>query len=112
MSLRKKYLKKGQVCQVMFVLPKEAVQSANTVHVVGDFNNWDTTATPLKKQESGDFSVTLELESGKEYQFRYLLDGKIWENDWKADKYEPSPAGNCENSVAVVQRGAGPQPNL
>ena len=56
----------------------------------------------MKKQKSGAFSVKLTLESGREYQFRYLIDGKKWENDWKADKYVPAPFSDAENSVVCV----------
>jgi len=31
----------------------------------------------MKKLKSDAFTTTLELEPGKEYQFRYLLDKKI-----------------------------------
>jgi hypothetical protein len=56
----------------------------------------------MKHLKSGDFTVTIDLEADREYQFRYLLDEKIWENDWEADKYVRSEYGNCENSVVVV----------
>ena len=46
--------------------------------------------------------TTLELKPGREYQFRYLIDGRQWENDWHADKYVQSPIGDSENSVVVV----------
>ena len=41
--------------------------------------------------KDGSFSAKLELDAGREYQFRYLIDGSRWENDWKADKYIPAP---------------------
>jgi hypothetical protein len=41
----------------------------------------------------------LTLDAGREYQFRYLVDGKKWENDWKADKYVAAPYSNADNSV-------------
>ena len=40
----------------------------------------------------------MTLEAGQRYQFRYLLDGVRWENDWDADGYAPNPF-NGENSV-------------
>jgi len=43
----------------------------------------------------------LDLETGKEYQFRYLLDDDRWENDWDADAYTPNEIGT-ENSVVSV----------
>lgn len=97
--MKKKYLKSKNVCKVTFVLPKEAAKDAQTVHLVGDFNQWDMQATPMKKMKDGSFQISMELEAGKSYQFRYLIDGKIWENDWEADQYVPSPYGGAENSV-------------
>jgi len=102
MSTEKKYNKTKPVCKVTFCLPKEAAMNAKVVTIAGDFNNWDHTATRLKRDRSGNFKVTLELEKGKEYQFRYLIDGTTWENDWQADKYVMSGVGNTENSVVVV----------
>jgi hypothetical protein len=43
----------------------------------------------------------LELEKGKEYQFRYVIDGKEWINEEQADKFVPN-AFQTENSVVVV----------
>ncbi len=101
MGLKKQHLKKAPACRVTFSLPKEATGSARTVHVVGDFNGWNESATPMKRLKNGTFTVTISLERSREYQFRYLLDGQYWENDWKADRYVPNDYGS-ENSVVVV----------
>ncbi len=76
------------------------------VTIVGEFNNWDREATPLKKQKDGSRAVTLELEPGREYRYRYLIDDICWENDWFADRYEPNPFG-CDDSVVKVQPEGG-----
>jgi 1,4-alpha-glucan branching enzyme len=102
MSIKKQLTKKESVCKVTFYLPKEKVASAKDIHLVGDFNNWDTSATPMKKIKDGSFSVTLDLEPGHEYQYRYLLDGATWENDVEADKYVSSPFGDSKNSVVML----------
>lgn len=102
MSIKKQYVKDKSVCKVTFSLPKKAAASAKTVHLVGEFNNWDEKVTPMKKLKDGSFSITLELETGREYQFRYLIDGIEWENDWEADKYVRTHFGTCDNSVVVV----------
>ncbi|AWB65939.1 glycoside hydrolase [Saccharobesus litoralis] len=99
MSLKKQFLKSKPVCKVTFRLTKEQAQAADTVHVVGDFNEWDESATPMKKLKNGDFTLGLDLESGKAYQFRYLLNADVWENDWDADDYTPSSVGDADNSV-------------
>ncbi len=102
MSLKKKYLENKPRCKVTFSLPKKAAHSARTVNLVGDFNNWDEQATPMKKLKNGSFTVVLDLETGREYQFRYLIDSKTWENDWEADKYVRTHLGDCDNSVVIV----------
>jgi hypothetical protein len=56
----------------------------------------------MKRLENGDFSLALELEAGKEYEFRFVIDGVRWENAWNADKYVWSDHGNCENSIIVT----------
>jgi 1,4-alpha-glucan branching enzyme len=100
--MKKQYLKTKPVCKVTFRLQKEVAQAAKTVNIVGDFNNWDIYATPMKKLKNGVFTATLDLGVDTEYQFRYLIDETKWENDGHADKYVPTPYGNAENSVVVV----------
>ena len=100
--MKKQYLKNRKTCKVTFSLPKEAVKSAKVVHLVGEFNNWDIYATPMKKMKDGSFQVAVQLETGRSYQFRYLIDEKAWENDWSADSYSPSSFGAAENSVVTV----------
>ena len=100
-GIKKQYLKTKPVCRITFRLPKDAAPEARIVTIAGDFNNWDTAEIQLKRLKSGDFKATLELPGDREYRFRYLIDGKWWENDWSADKYIPNPYG-CEDSVVVV----------
>jgi 1,4-alpha-glucan branching enzyme len=102
MSIKKQYLKSKSVCKVTFRLSWEEVGSAGSANIVGEFNNWNIYATPMKKLKNGSFTVTIDLESNREYQFRYLLDDKVWENDGEADKYVSHPYGDGENSVVVV----------
>ena len=102
MSIKKQYLKSKPLCKVTFTHPKEAVGSARTVHIAGDFNNWDTHTTPMKKKRNGAFSTAVSLETGREYQFRYVIDETNWENDWEADRYVASGVAGTENSVVVV----------
>ncbi len=101
-GINKQYLKSNSKCKVTFRLPKEAVPEAQSVTIVGDFNNWNASDTPMKKLKKGGFAITLDLERDREYQFRYLIDSTKWENDWKADKYVSNPYGDSENSVVVV----------
>ncbi len=97
----KQYLKSGSQCKVTFRLPKEAAPGAQKVMIVGDFNGWDTTKTPMPRLKNGDYLITLDLKSKKEYKFRYLIDGDRWENDWQADAYVPNDFGT-DDSIVIV----------
>lgn len=102
MSIKKQYLKTKPLCKVTFRISEKLGNSAGTAHVVGEFNNWDIFSTPMKKLKKGAFTATLDLEKGREYQFRYLLDKKKWENDANADRFEVTPFGDSENSVIAL----------
>jgi 1,4-alpha-glucan branching enzyme len=104
MAITKTYPKsKSDICKITFELAGEAVPENTQVWLVGDFNGWDTTATPMRyKKKTGTHAVTLELPIGASYEFRYYLGDGVWENDWEADRYAPSPFGGCENSVVEL----------
>lgn len=100
-GIKKQYLKNRPACKVTFKLPKEAAPDALKVSIVGDFNNWEGGAGVMKRLKSGDFTITMELETGREYCYRYLIDATKWENDWCADRYRPNPFG-CDDSVIIL----------
>lgn len=93
--LKKDLVNKGKTSKVTFYTHKLA--EAQTVFLVGDFNNWDETSHPMEKMKDGRFKLAVKLEPGKEYQFRYLVDGE-WHNEWEADHYVPNPFSG-DNSV-------------
>jgi hypothetical protein len=102
MSIQKVYLKTKPVCKVTFRIPKGKYPGASTINVVGEFNHWNPEATPMKVFKNGSFAATLDLDINKEYQFRYLMDGVAWENDWEADNYINCSYGKCQNSVVSI----------
>ena len=101
MSVEKKYLKSKPVCKVKFVAPEPLAKESKKIYLAGDFNDWQYQETLLKKQKNGSLATTLNLDTGGEYQYRYVLDGERWENDYDADKYVPSSVG-VDNSVVIV----------
>ena len=102
MAVAKQFLKSKPLAKVTFDLSAEAVNGAKTVALAGEFNDWDASSHALKKQKDGSFKATVELPVGNEYQYRYLLDGTTWVNDWNADKYVASGVSGEENSVVVL----------
>jgi CHAD domain-containing protein len=57
----------------------------------------------------GGFVRTVQLEAGRVYRFRYLLDGHRWENDWAADRYVPNVYGS-DDSIVDLTVPLGPAP--
>jgi len=99
MSIRKQFLKSKPVCKVTFKIPETVGNGVENAHVVGEFNEWSTSATPMKRLKNGSFSAIVELEKGRSYQFRYLLEQSRWENDPDADDYLSTPFEGSLNSV-------------
>ncbi len=97
--LEKKYFKTKNTAKVTFTFP--ASLEAEAVTLVGVFNDWSETDQPMKRQKDGSFALTLELETGKSYEFRYLVNGTEWHNDWEADAYVPNPYSG-DNSIVRV----------
>ena len=101
MSLEKKFLKTKPVCKVKFSLADDAVALASTVALVGDFNDWSPITTPLKKSRTGGWSISLDFETGRSYQFRYLVNGESWLNEPQADGYVANGFGT-DNAVLAL----------
>lgn len=101
--IKKQFLKSKPICKATFTLPVEAAPEAASVKIVGEFNDWDIdNGIKMKKQKNGIFKAIVELEKGKEYQFRYLIDGETWENDWEADGYATTPFGTDNSIVSTL----------
>jgi hypothetical protein len=103
--LKKQVVKSRQVVKVTFDLPRSQLpeeMEVDSVHLAGEFNEWDETAVPLKysKKEKA-YRATVELEPDRTYQFRYLINGEYWCNDGAADDYTPNAFGE-DNCVVVT----------
>ena len=98
--ITKNYTKTGKVCRVTFRhTPTEDTQK---VRLLGEFNQWGSSSTDLlKKRKDGSFSITLSLDSGREYRFRYLLDDTTWENDNSADSYVANVFGSQDAVLSL-----------
>lgn len=102
MSVQKQHLKSRPECKVKFRVPKSQIENAHSVHLVGDFNDWDPSATPMDQLKSGDFTTILYLSPGQEYEFRYLVNGDTWINDQESDSLSPTPYPGVQNSVVAT----------
>ena len=72
---------------------------AEEVSLLGNFNNWDGTANPMKRDKDGIWKSTLILPSGR-YEFKFRVDGR-----WReASETEPSIRNSFGtlNNVLVI----------
>jgi 1,4-alpha-glucan branching enzyme len=102
MSIKKQYLKTKPICKVTFKIDAALGNGVPKAHVVGEFNGWSTSTHPMKRLKDGGFTATIDLEKGREYQFRYLLGQQHWENEIEADRQVPTPFGDSHNSVIAL----------
>lgn len=102
MGLKKKFLKSKPVCKVTFTLGGESVENADMVTIAGDFNNWDASKNPMRKLKDGSYTRTLDLDTGKDYQFKYVVNGKTWLNDAEPDALVDNGVNHEKNSVVCI----------
>lgn len=96
----------GYVC-VAFELP--SCLWADRIFLVGDFNGWNETATPMHQDRDGIWRVTVELLQGSAHEFRYLIDGQ-WTSDSHADGFVENNFG-VSNSVVKATVPVATLPN-
>jgi 1,4-alpha-glucan branching enzyme len=97
LMLKKKFLKTK--CKVEFSVPADS--DMQSVHLIGDFNEWNKSATPMERKGKA-FKVTVDLGLNQRYEFRYLVNGKDWRSDSNADGAVPNAFGT-ENAVVNTQ---------
>ena len=98
----------------------------NTVHVIGEFNNWIPVATSRMKKDGDYFWLDIQnLTPGKEYPFQYLVDGQLKIADPYTEKVSdpdndkwitsttypgliPYPAGKTDGVASILQTNQQP----
>jgi 1,4-alpha-glucan branching enzyme len=90
---------KGKARVTFTVDPQVGAQAAA---VCGEWNGWSADADIMRRDADGGFSMTVDLDAGRAYRFRYLLDGQRWDNDWAADAYVRNDFGGDDSVVDVT----------
>lgn len=89
--------------KIRFTLPAEALGTATEAFLLGDFNEWNLDkGISLSVQPDGSLAASVDLEPGKTYEYRFLLNNGTWINDWAAEQYAHNAAFGIENSVISV----------
>ena len=72
-------LRSDDMVRVTFSLP--AAEPTGAVSVVGDFNDWDPFAHPLRLRSNRTRSASVTVRAGSTLRFRYLAEGGMWFDD-------------------------------
>jgi hypothetical protein len=76
--------------------------ASSRVAVVGDFNDWDPAATPLRPTgDHGTWVVELRLKPGR-YHYTFLIDGRRWERDPRETPAAESDFGAPVSVLTVI----------
>lgn len=76
------------------------VPSAARVTVVGDFNDWNLTATPLQHASGDLWTVTVPLVPGR-YSYNFVIDGQRWVTDPVAPRARTNEFGQPSSVITV-----------
>lgn len=96
--ITKEYERKGNKIRVTFELPPSVL--ASQINVVGEFSGWEKAQLAMTQaQPNGNWKLTLDLDAGRCYRFRYLIDGQDWLNDVFADDHVENPYGSYDSVV-------------
>ena len=73
---------------------------ARSVFLAGSFNEWNSSAHPLKQDKKGVWKISLPLGPGR-YEYRFLVDGE-WQNDPNCSSLVENPFGTL-NCLKIVE---------
>jgi 1,4-alpha-glucan branching enzyme len=77
--------------------------NAKEVFLVGDFNNWDAAANPMKLDADGSWKTSLIIPPGR-YEFKLWVDGK-WREGTKEEQTVSNRFGTLNNVLIVPEKG-------
>ena len=94
---------KGQNGKVRVTFSMPAIDGGDSLYLVGWFDEWDESVYRMERTAGGYWSLTLELEPGCEYQYRFRTGDGSWLNDPSAPV---APAHLGLNTSFVISREA------
>jgi len=99
--MKKTFPKASAVCKVTFTISADLLAGAKKAAVVGEFNDWDAEKHPFKITK-GVGSVSMELPLGKEFQYKFVIDGTRWELDPESEGFASNGMGEYNSVVKTL----------
>ena len=82
--------------RVTFTLP--AMDGCDCMYLVGKFNKWNESVYRMQRANDDMWALTLELESGRKFPYRFRTNDGIWLNDRSA----PQTLHPSEYEISLV----------
>ena len=95
-TIQKISKRKGSKVHVTFAMP--AIDGCSCLYLVGRFSEWNESVYRMQRTDKGTWSVTLELEPGREFQYRFRTNDGTWLND-PTTPYALHPFGSEKSLV-------------
>jgi alpha-amylase len=79
-----------------------APAGTRSVHLAGEFNGWSTSAWPMSDADGDQvWTITAPLETGRRYQYKFVVNGGEWVTDPNAEAVDPN---NFNNGILTTRR--------
>ncbi|URA10306.1 glycogen-binding domain-containing protein [Thermospira aquatica] len=76
---------------------------AEMVNIAGTFNGWNPDSTPMVRGEDGVWRVTLPLVYGRQYMYKFIVDG-FWIADPDNPSVVPDEYGGLNSIIYVKEK--------
>ena len=99
-TIQKSTKRKDSKVRVTFTMP--AIDGCSCLYLVGKFDEWNESVYRLQHAENGTWSLTLELESGREFQYHFRTN----DGTWLDDTYTPHALHRFGSEISLVSTSA------
>src|SRR5262245_32763130 len=99
-TIQKCVNRKDNKARVTFTMP--AIEGCDCLYLVGKFYDWNESVYRMQRGEDGTWSLTLELESDHEFQYRFRTCDGAWIDDPSAPYSFGSQNSPANTSATVI----------
>ena len=95
-TIQKRKSREGNKVQVTFTMP--ARDDCDCLYLVGRFSSWNESVYRMQRMDDGTWRVTLELESGHKYRYRFRTD----HGEWLKDPCASEISLDCTSAAVLI----------
>lgn len=100
--LTKRFYKTKNEAEVTFSFSHP---QAKKVELLAEFTDWQPLEMKFVKKDK-HFKLKHKLPTGKNFHFKYLINGELWDNDHNADDYQKNNFGTDNSIVSTYRLGS------